>query len=74
MVLVGKDKGKSGRILRAIPKLGKVVIEGLNTVKKHQRAKSSNKKGQIIDKPMPIHVSNVVLSATKKKPVKKTKK
>lgn len=74
-VLAGKDKGKSGKILRALPKVNKVVIEGLNTVKKHQRAKNSGQKGQILDRPMPIHVSNIILSTViKKKSIKKSKK
>ena len=60
-VIAGKDKGKSGKVLKAIPRDQKVVVEGVNVVKKHQRAKKGNEKGQIVDKAMPIHVSNVAL-------------
>ena len=62
VILAGKDKGKTGKILRSIPKENQVIVEGVNTKKVHERAKSggSNKgKGQIIEKLFPIHVSNV---------------
>lgn len=59
IVLAGKDKGKSGKVVKAIPKANKVVIEGINVVKKHQRARKTNEKGSIISIAMPINVSNV---------------
>lgn len=59
MVIAGKDKGKTGKIIRALPKLDKVIVEGVNVQKRHQRATKSNQKGQILDKTLPIHVSNV---------------
>jgi large subunit ribosomal protein L24 len=59
IVLAGKDKGASGTIVRALPKKNLVVVEGVNRVKRHQRARRSNQKGQILEKAMPIHVSNV---------------
>lgn len=58
-ILTGKDRGKTGKIIRAMPKREQVIVEGLNLSKKHKRARKSNEKGQIIEKPMPIHVSNV---------------
>lgn len=58
-VISGKDKGKGGTVERALPKLDRVIIAGVNVVKKHQRAKKDGKKGQIVERPMPIHVSNV---------------
>ncbi|MBN2093808.1 MAG: 50S ribosomal protein L24 [Candidatus Zambryskibacteria bacterium] len=58
-VLTGKDKGKSGIILRAFPKSDMVLIEGINIKKVHQRRKKSNEKGKIVDQAAPIHVSNV---------------
>ena len=58
-VISGKDKGKSGTVARAFPKLDRVIIDGVNVVKKHQRAQKGGKKGQIIERPLPIHVSNV---------------
>ena len=44
-VITGKDKGKSGKVLRAIPKQDKVIVEGINMVKKHQRARTQGKTG-----------------------------
>ena len=61
----GKDRGKSGTILRAFPKKGKVLIEGINIVKKHQKATSRGTKGQIVERAMPINVSNVALKDPK---------
>ncbi len=59
IVLTGKDKGKTGSIIKAMPKEGKVVVSGINLSKKHQRARKSGEKGQILDKAMPINASNV---------------
>ena len=57
-VISGKNKGKSGVIVRALPKEEKVVIEGVNVAKRHVR-KQGNQSGRIVERPMPIHVSNV---------------
>ncbi len=59
IVLTGKDKGKTGTVTSAMPKENKVVVSGINLLKVHQKARKSGEKGQIIDKAMPIHVSNV---------------
>lgn len=59
IVLAGKDKGKSGKILRAIPKENQVLVEGVNMKKVHQKPKKSGNKGSVIEKNFPIHVSNV---------------
>lgn len=59
-VISGKDKGKSGKILKAMPRENRVVVEGVNIRKKHQRPTKSNQKGQIIDRTLPIHASNVM--------------
>jgi large subunit ribosomal protein L24 len=59
IVLTGKDKGKTGSVVKALPKENKIVVSGVNVLKVHKRARKSNEKGQIIDKTMPIHVSNV---------------
>ncbi len=59
IIITGKDKGKKGKILRALPKKDKVIVEGLNMSKRHQRARKSNEKGSMVDKAMPIHASNV---------------
>jgi len=70
-MITGKDKGKQGKIVRVIPKENKVVVEGLNLVKKHQRPRREGQKGQIVLIPRPIDVSNVMLICPHcKKPTK----
>jgi large subunit ribosomal protein L24 len=59
IVLSGKDKGKTGTIVKSLPKENKVVVSGVNVLKRHQKPRKGGEKGQIIDKAMPIHVSNV---------------
>ncbi|MBI2086987.1 MAG: 50S ribosomal protein L24 [Candidatus Zambryskibacteria bacterium] len=61
LVLTGKDKGKTGKILRALPKLNQVLVEGVNIKKIHERRQKKEGKGQIIEKAFPIHASNVKL-------------
>jgi large subunit ribosomal protein L24 len=61
LVTKGKDRGKQGKVLTAFPKQGRVVIEGVNVVKRHQRPRKSGEKGSIVEKPMPLDVSNVAL-------------
>ena len=58
-ILSGADRGKQGKILRVLPKESKVVVEGVNMKKKHQRPRKAGEKGPIISIPMPIHISNV---------------
>ena len=60
-VIAGKDLGKDGVIMRVIPEKNKVIVEGVNIAKKHQRATRATMQGGIIDKDMPIHASNVAL-------------
>jgi large subunit ribosomal protein L24 len=67
IVITGKDKGKEAKVVRALPKEGKVIVDGVNVKKKSQKARKSGAKGQIIDKPMPIDVSNVMLLDPKSK-------
>ncbi len=59
IVITGKDKGKSGLVLRSFPKLSQILIEGVNKKKLHKRPKKSNEKGKIIEQATPINVSNV---------------
>lgn len=59
-IIAGRDSGKSGKVIKSIPKEGKVVVEGLNTVKKHTKA-GQNGKGQRITVAMPINISNTLL-------------
>ena len=59
IVLTGKDKGKSGTVSKSFPKENKVIVSGVNVLKVHQKPRKGGEKGQIIDKAMPIHVSNL---------------
>ena len=59
IILAGKDRGKKGKIVKSLPRVEKVVIEGLNLVKKNRRPRKSGEKGSIVEMAMPIHVSNV---------------
>ena len=65
LVIAGKNKGKSGAIVRVLPRENMVLIDGMNLVKKHRRPSAQNRKGQIVDKSMPIHASNVMLKDPK---------
>jgi large subunit ribosomal protein L24 len=69
-VLQGKDRGKEGEVTRVLPDAGKVIVDGLNVVKKHQRATRATMQGGIIDKEMPIPVANVAVLAADGKPTK----
>lgn len=60
-VLAGKDKGKEGNVLSALPKQNKVIVEGININKKHTRPTGMGQEGGIVEKEAPIHVSNVQL-------------
>ena len=61
VVITGKDKKKSGKITRAFPREGKVVVEGVAMVKRHQKPRGQGMPGGIIEKESPIQVSNVML-------------
>jgi large subunit ribosomal protein L24 len=61
VVLTGKDRGKEGIVTRALPAEGKVVVEGVATAKRHQKARSATQSGGIVDKDMPIPVANVAV-------------
>jgi len=64
LIITGKDRGKEGLISRAMPQVSKVIVEGLNIAKKHVRPQGQTRQGGIIEKAMPIHVSNVMLKCT----------
>jgi large subunit ribosomal protein L24 len=66
IVISGKDKGKTAKVVKAFPKDDLIIVEGVNMKKKHERARKANSKGQIVEKAMPIHVSNVMLLEGKK--------
>ena len=61
IIIAGKDKGKTGEVLKAIPKTNQVIVEGVNTKTKHQKNRQVQSQGQIISKDAPIDVSNVAL-------------
>lgn len=65
-IIAGKDKGKTGTVLTTLKDSEQVVIEGVNVAKRHQKNRRSRSQGQIIEKSMPIHVSNVSLIEGKK--------
>lgn len=60
-IISGKDRGRSGKVLRAFPRLQKVIVAGVNKMKKHERARKQGTKGQVVKREMPIHVSNLML-------------
>lgn len=60
-VISGKDKGKQGTILEAYPRKERVIVEGINIVKKHSKPSQMNPQGGIVEMEAPIHVSNVML-------------
>ena len=73
IVLTGKDKGKTGKVIKSMPKEHKLIVAGINVMKKHQKPRKEGQKGQTVEKAMPIDVSNVALeSEHKNKPAKKT--
>lgn len=63
LVLAGKDRGRTGRVLRVIAKKDRVVVEGVNIIKRHTRPTQRNPKGGILEKEAPIHISNVRVQA-----------
>ncbi|HIQ93911.1 TPA: 50S ribosomal protein L24 [Candidatus Ventrenecus stercoripullorum] len=65
-IIAGKDKGKTGKVIKTLRKKDKVVVEGLNLVKKHQKPNNANESGGIFDIEAPIHVSNVKKVENKK--------
>lgn len=73
-VITGKDVGRVSRISRVIPKADKVIVEGVNTARRHQRPRSGTMQGGIIDKDMPIHVSNVMIVCEECGPTKIAKR
>ena len=73
LVIAGRDKGARGKVIAAMPKEDKVIVEGVNRVKKHTRIRSTQrgaKTGGIITQEAPIHVSNVMLVDAEGKPTR----
>ncbi len=66
IVTAGKEKGKTGKVILAIPTKSQVVVEGLNLRKKHQKSRQQDKKGVTVEFSVPMHVSNVMLAESGK--------
>ncbi|MBF6589029.1 MAG: 50S ribosomal protein L24 [Ktedonobacterales bacterium] len=64
LVLTGKDRGKRATVARAMPRENKVIVEGINIAKKHVKAGRRGMQAGIIEKPMPLHASNVMVVCT----------
>ena len=71
MVMTGKEKGKSGRVLRVLPEKEKVLVEKINFIKRHTRPHGQQRRGGIVEREAPLHLSNVMLLCEKcNKPVR----
>lgn len=73
-ILSGESKGKTGKVLRAFPKTGMVLVEGVHVVKRHMKPTRKDQKGQIIEKTLPIRASKVAAAGAEKKAKKGTAK
>jgi large subunit ribosomal protein L24 len=65
LVIAGKDRGKKGKVRFAYPKKERILVEGINFIKKHSRATGAARQAGIIEREAPIHVSNVMLMCSK---------
>lgn len=65
IVIAGKDKGKKGEILKIVTDTDRVLVQGVNMVKRHERAGAMNTQGGIVSKEAPLHISNVALADPK---------
>jgi large subunit ribosomal protein L24 len=65
VIIAGKDSGKKGKVRRALPDEDRVIVEGLNMIKRHSRARRATRQAGIIELEAPIHVSNVMLICDK---------
>ncbi|MEK7184621.1 MAG: 50S ribosomal protein L24 [Patescibacteria group bacterium] len=74
IVLTGKYKGKTGKVIKSMPKEDRIVVSGINMYKKNQRPTKQGQKGQVIEKNGSIHISNVALVGSKKSEKTKTVK
>ena len=70
VILSGKDKGRTGEVIRSIPKENKVVVSGVNVHARHRKASQENPQGGIDRKPAPLHVSNVAVAGPDGKPTR----
>ena len=65
LIISGKDRGRKGKVLKVLPKEEKLVVEGINLRKKHLKPRRTGEKGQIIQFPAPLHISNIKLICSK---------
>lgn len=65
LVISGKSRGKQGKVLQVLSETEKLVVEGLNLGKRHQKPRQQGEKGQTVERPMPLHISNVKLMCPK---------
>lgn len=64
-VITGKDKGKTGKVMRLVPKKDRAIVEKINMVKRHMKPSQQNRQGGILDKEAPIAISNLMLVCSK---------
>lgn len=60
-IISGKDKGRTGKVLKVFPAESRILVEGINMRKKHRRSKRQDKKGEIVNLPAPLYVSNAMI-------------
>lgn len=65
LVIAGKDKGKTGKVRQSFPTEGRVIVDGINLVKRHMRPRGTVRQAGIIEREAPIRISNVMLICTK---------
>lgn len=70
VIISGKDRGRESRVARVLSKQGSVVVENVNTAKRHQKARGRTLQAGIVDKDLPIHISNVMLVCEQCGPVR----
>ena len=61
MVITGRDRGKTGKVMRVLPERGRVVVERLNIVKRHSKSRGAGSPGGIVEKEAPLNISNVMI-------------
>ncbi len=65
IVIAGASKGKTGKIMKILAKESRVIVEGINMIKKHQKPTQNNQTGGIIEREAPIHISNIMMVDSK---------
>jgi len=65
LIISGKDKGRTGKIIKSLLKNGTILVEGINLKKKHVKAKKQGEKGQVIATPSPLNISNIKIICPK---------